>query len=110
MATLTPEQRQEVQRATEEPVRPADPETQSECVILKADVYDRIRVLAELTSAAYPLALKVEGTCNGQASDDRNWFEIQVLERRLQTVRPEGARFALHVLFALGDHRGPGGF
>jgi hypothetical protein len=42
----------------------------------------------------------VEGTCNAQASDDRNWVEIQVLERRLQTVRPEGARFELHVLFA----------
>jgi hypothetical protein len=42
----------------------------------------------------------VEGTCNAQASDDRNWLEIQVLERRLQAVRPEGARFALHVLFA----------
>jgi hypothetical protein len=42
----------------------------------------------------------VEGTCNAQAADDRNWVEIQVLERRLQTVRPEGARFALHVLFA----------
>jgi hypothetical protein len=42
----------------------------------------------------------VEGTCNAQASDDRNWIEIQVLERRLQTVRPEGARFALHVIFA----------
>jgi hypothetical protein len=40
----------------------------------------------------------VEGTCNAQAADDRNWVEIQVLERRLQTFRPEGARFALHVL------------
>jgi hypothetical protein len=36
----------------------------------------------------------VEGTCNAQASDDRNWLEIQVLERRLQTVRPEGTKFA----------------
>jgi len=30
MATLTPEQRQEIQRAGEEPVRLADPETQTE--------------------------------------------------------------------------------
>ena len=42
----------------------------------------------------------MEGTCNAQASDDRNWVEIQVLERCLKTVRPGGARFALHVHFA----------
>jgi hypothetical protein len=46
------------------------------------------------------LLREVEGTCNAQASDDRIWVEIQVLERRLQAVRPEGARFALYVLFA----------
>ncbi len=61
MATLTPEQRQEIQKAGEEPVRLADPETQTEYVILKADVYDRIRALADLTRAAYPLAMKVFG-------------------------------------------------
>jgi hypothetical protein len=53
----------------------------------------------------------VEGTCNARASDDRNWFEIQVLERRLQAAQPEGARFALHVfspvLFAT-SRRGDG--
>ena len=43
MTTLTPEQRQEPERAGKEPVRLADPETQIEYVILKADVYDRIR-------------------------------------------------------------------
>jgi hypothetical protein len=37
---------------------------------------------------------EVERTCNAQASDDRNWLEIQVLELRLQTARPEAARFA----------------
>ena len=45
MTTLTPEQRQEIQRAGEEPVRLADPETRTEYVLLKADVYDRIRTL-----------------------------------------------------------------
>jgi hypothetical protein len=30
---------------------------------------------------------------------------MQVLELRLQTVRPEEARFALHVLFAEKFHR-----
>ena len=59
LATLTPEQRQEIQKAGEEPVRLADPETQTEYVILKADVYDRIRALADDTRAAYPLAMKV---------------------------------------------------
>ncbi len=54
MTTLTPEQRQEIQKAGEEPVRLADPETQTEYVILKADVYDRIRALADDSRAAYP--------------------------------------------------------
>jgi hypothetical protein len=44
MTTLTPEQRQEIQRAGEDPVRLSDPETQTNYVILKADVYERIRV------------------------------------------------------------------
>jgi hypothetical protein len=59
MTTLTPDQRQEVQKAAEEPVRIADPETQNEYVILRADVYDRIRALADDTRAAYPLAMTV---------------------------------------------------
>jgi hypothetical protein len=54
VSTLTPEQRQEIQKAGGEPVRLADPETQTEYVILKADVYDRIRALADETRAAYP--------------------------------------------------------
>jgi hypothetical protein len=52
MATLTPEQRQEIQRAGGEPVRLADPETQTEYVILKANVYDRISALADEARAA----------------------------------------------------------
>ena len=54
MTILTPEQRQEIQRAGEEPVRLADPETQTEYVILKADAYDRIRALADLRGPAIP--------------------------------------------------------
>ena len=61
MATLTPEQRQEIQSAGEEPVRLADPETQTEYVVLKADVYDRIRTLLDDTSSAYRLAIRVFG-------------------------------------------------
>ncbi len=37
MATLTPEQRQKIRRAGEEPVRLSDPGTQTEYVILKAE-------------------------------------------------------------------------
>ena len=66
MVTLTPEQRQEILRAGEEPVRLADPETQTEYVILKADVYDRIRALADDSRAAYPLAMKNLGDMRGK--------------------------------------------
>ena len=48
MATLTSEQRQEIQKAGGAPIRLADPETQTEYVILRADVYDRIRALAQI--------------------------------------------------------------
>ncbi len=82
MATLTPEQRQEIQRAGEEPVRLADPETQTEYVILKADVYDRIRAVAEDTRAAYPYAMKVFGQDGCKASPNpfphRDWSFQQV--------------------------------
>ena len=54
MATLTPEQRQAIQRAGEEPVRLADPETQAEYVLLKADVYDRIRPLPKKRGPPIP--------------------------------------------------------
>jgi hypothetical protein len=79
MATLTPEQRQEIRRAGEEPVRLADPETQTEYVILKADVYDRIRALAEDVMGAYPLAMKVFGR---DGWDDPEMDEYHVLDPR----------------------------
>jgi hypothetical protein len=43
MASITPEQRQLVERAGGEPVRLADDETKQEYVILRADVFDRMR-------------------------------------------------------------------
>ncbi len=79
MTTLTPEQRQEIQRAGDEPVRLADPETQTEYVILKAAVYDRIRALATDVSAAYPLAMKVFGR---DGWDDAQMDEYNVLDPR----------------------------
>jgi hypothetical protein len=53
------DQLQEIQRAGDEPVRLADPETQTECVILWADVYEHIRASADHTRAGYLLAMKV---------------------------------------------------
>lgn len=45
MATLTAELRQEIERAGDQPVRFEDPETHSTYVLLKAEVYDRIKPL-----------------------------------------------------------------
>jgi hypothetical protein len=48
MATITPEQRRFVEQAGEAPVRIADAESKREYVILRADVYDRMRHLLEV--------------------------------------------------------------
>lgn len=48
MATITPEQRQEIENAGNEPVRLSDPQTHAEDVILKADVYERLKSLMEI--------------------------------------------------------------
>jgi hypothetical protein len=79
VTTLTPEQRQAIQNAGEEPIGIADPETQTEYVILKADVYDRIRALADDTRAAYPLAMKVFGQ---EGWNDSRMDEYNVLDPR----------------------------
>jgi len=79
MTTLTPEQWQVIQRAGEEPVRLADPETQTEYVLLKADVYDRIRTLLDDTRSAYPLAMRVFGE---DGWDDPQMDEYNVLDPR----------------------------
>jgi hypothetical protein len=71
--------RQEIQRAGEEPVRLADPETQNEYVILKSDVSERIRALAEDVRVAYPLAMKVFGQ---DGWDDPQMDECNVLNLR----------------------------
>jgi hypothetical protein len=49
MPTLSPELREEIERAGDDPVRIEDPDTHTAYVLLKADVYDRIKpVLAPL--------------------------------------------------------------
>lgn len=47
MATLTPEQRQEIEKSGDQPVRIEDPQTHAKYVIVKEEVYDRIRALLE---------------------------------------------------------------
>jgi hypothetical protein len=79
MTTLTSEKRQEIERAGEEPVLLDDPGTQTEYVIPKADVYDRICALADETRAAYPLAMKVFGQ---DGWDDPEMDEYNVLDPR----------------------------
>jgi hypothetical protein len=43
MPTLSPELRQEIEKAGDDPVRIEDPETHTAYVLLKAEVYDRIK-------------------------------------------------------------------
>lgn len=47
MATISPEQRQEIEKAGQEPIRVEDPQTHARYVIVKEDVYDRMRALLE---------------------------------------------------------------
>jgi hypothetical protein len=43
MATITPEQRQEIEKAGDEPVRIEDPETHQVYIVLKEEVYKRLQ-------------------------------------------------------------------
>ena len=43
MTTLTPELRQEIQQAGEGPVRIEDPETRTAYVLIREDVYEKMR-------------------------------------------------------------------
>jgi hypothetical protein len=80
MAELTPDLRQLIERAGEDPVRIEDPVSQTAYVILKADVYDRIRALLdEDVRAAYPLAMKVFGQ---DGWDDPQMDEYNALDPR----------------------------
>ncbi len=45
MIAITPEQRQAIEQVDGAPVRLEDPETRREYVVLRADVYDRMRHL-----------------------------------------------------------------
>ena len=51
MTTITPELRQAIEQAAGAPVQITDPETQAAYIIVKAEVYERIRARAKtLTS------------------------------------------------------------
>src|SRR5271157_2848430 len=43
MTIITPEIRQAIEQAGEQPVQLTDPETNSVCIIVRADVYERVR-------------------------------------------------------------------
>ncbi|HEV3120800.1 MAG TPA: hypothetical protein VGY53_02805 [Isosphaeraceae bacterium] len=47
MPTLTPEQRLALEKAGQAPIRLEDPETSQAYVLLRADLYERMRALAE---------------------------------------------------------------
>ena len=46
MATLTPEQRHEIDRSGEEPVRLEDPDTREVFVVIREETYRKLRELA----------------------------------------------------------------
>ncbi|MGP0066339.1 MAG: hypothetical protein ACLQGP_22470 [Isosphaeraceae bacterium] len=52
MTTLTPELRQEIEKAGDEPVRIEDPENQTAYVLIRAEVYDRIKPAPHLENLA----------------------------------------------------------
>jgi hypothetical protein len=81
MSGLTPEQRQLIEQAGDQPVRIEDPETQHVYVVLRAEVYERVRDLLELRSA---IDLGVpEGI---RTSQEAFWRDLQHLlsERKLR--------------------------
>lgn len=47
MATITPEQRQEIDKAGNEPVRIEDPQTREVFVVLREEVYKKLREMME---------------------------------------------------------------
>ena len=61
MTTITPEIRQAIEQAGEQPVQLNDPETNSVYIIVRADVYERMRVLCDGFDIrdAYPLMNQV---------------------------------------------------
>jgi hypothetical protein len=63
MIELTPDQRQALEQLGGEPIRAVDPATSAEYVILRAEVYDRLKLLltenAEWTEEAYGAAMEV---------------------------------------------------
>jgi len=57
MTTITPEIRQAIEQAGEQPVQLTDPETNSVYIIVRAEVYQRMRALCDDFDIrdAYPL-------------------------------------------------------
>ena len=51
MATITPEQRQAIEKAGGQPVRVDDPENRTQYVLIKAELYDRMKSLLDAEPA-----------------------------------------------------------
>jgi len=85
---LTPEQRQLVQEAGNRPVRIEDPELRETYVLLRADVYERVRDAIEPTSA--DLVEVPEGIRRSQEAFFRDLPEL------LKDPRLKGSYVAYH--------------
>jgi hypothetical protein len=48
MATITPEQRQELEKSGNQPVKIEDPENHRQYVIISAELYERMRALVDI--------------------------------------------------------------
>lgn len=59
MVTLTVEQREEIQKAGDEPIRIEDPETHATYVLVRAEVYEGIKSHPPEPVAEDPLELKI---------------------------------------------------
>ena len=70
MPTLTPEQRREIEKAGDEPVRLSDPETHAEYVLLKAEVYERIQ---SLTYDTGPLRIEEQRAALRHVGERAGW-------------------------------------
>jgi hypothetical protein len=80
---LTPEQRRLVEQAGGRPVRIEDPETHQDYVLLRADVYERVRDVIEPRSGTGEAVQVPEGIRASQAAFFRDLPEL-LKDRRLR--------------------------
>jgi len=102
MTGLTPEQRRLVEQAGDRPVRVKDPEMHPAYVLIRADLYERVRDVLEAMSV---LDLQVpEGIRRSQEAFNRDLPEL-LKDRRLRGKQ----RILRHPLFVTEKGHGTGG-